>query len=135
MSLRALEIIDGPDADFRGAWHFHKNHVALGGPAADVPLPGTTTACLWVEVHVDHVLATPDPALAFWRLNGKRATLPKRLRAGDEFEVQGTCLRLVEATFRPVEGKKALLERRLRERKASGDPVLDLIKHLTALTR
>jgi hypothetical protein len=107
----------------------------LGGRGSDVPLADASGAQLVLEAHTDHVRATPSAELAFWRLNGKRATLPKRVRAGDVIEFCGTRLKLVEASFQPREGKKALLERRLQILKASADPVLEVVKALTARTR
>jgi hypothetical protein len=135
MSMLALEIIAAPDSDFLGAWRFHKSLVVLGGRGSDVPLADASGAQLVLEAQTDHVRATPSAELAFWRLNGKRATLPKRVRAGDVIEFCGTRLKLVEASFQPREGKKALLERRLQILKASADPVLEVVKALTARTR
>lgn len=129
----AIEIIDCPDSDYLGPWRFHANTLELGGSAGDVRLLGCglPASALSIRLENNEVIAEPSAQLEFWHLNGKRATLPRRLRPTDEFVVGNVRMRLLETKWELEETKKQLLDRRLAERKNSNDPLMGLIKALS----
>lgn len=131
--MLAIEVISCPDPEYQGLWRFHKNQVYLGFPEGDIrpELNGLCSFAFMLEVLPDMVQAIPHPELPFWLLNGKRATKSRKLRLGDEINVSGVKMVLREAKHVSVEGKKAILDRRLQELVASQSPLLPLIKILS----
>jgi hypothetical protein len=133
----AIEIIACPDSDYLGLWRFHANSLEVGDRQGDIRLPecGLPASALQIRLEDGEVVAEPTKDLAFWHLNGKRATLPRRLKPLDEFVIGNVRARLVETKWEAEESKKEILDRRLAERKKSQDPILGLIKVLSVKTK
>lgn len=131
-----IQVTACPDPDYQGTWRFHKNQIYLGAPEGDVSPAGLLPSfAFMIEVLPDFMQAQPGPAVEFWLLNGKRATKPRTIKAGDEIQVGDIRLKIMAGEYREPISKKQHLEARLKALIAAESPLLSLIQVLNAKTK
>lgn len=132
-----FEITESPDHEVKGTFEYFQNLITLGAKSANLTIhdPVLGNFQVMLEVVSGDALVHPLAGMEFYLLNGKRATAPRKIKAGDTVSFGGTTLRLLsfEETF-PF-SKKNTLNQKLQALVESNSEKLPLIEALSRLSK
>ncbi|MBY0516156.1 MAG: hypothetical protein K2P81_04570 [Bacteriovoracaceae bacterium] len=131
-----ITVLKSEDPDFEGVWSFQKNQIYFGHPDGDIApsgLPNSFTFML--EVLPEFLQVHPHPDLEFWLLNGKRASKGRKVKIGDNIQVQNIEFKITAAKFQEFKTKKQILDMKLKQLISTEAPILNLIQLLNAKTK
>lgn len=130
-----LEITESPDNNVISAFTYFQNQIYLGRNSGDLWINDNEllTSHIMLEVIDKDLLIHPQSGVEYYLLNGKRASVIRKLKMNDKITIGKTVIRILgfEETKRP--SKKELLNNKLNqlvEENSSRIPVVESLSRL-----
>lgn len=126
-------IVSGPDGNVQNEYRYFQNQIYLGRTTGDLWIsdPDLLPSHLMLEVIGKELLIHPQKNVEYYLLNGKRATVIRKLKVKDEVTFGKTTLRILSYEETQKETKKEILNRKLHQLMEENSPKLSIIESLT----
>lgn len=132
-----FEITESPDNNVKRQFTFYKNQVYLGKSAGDLWIndPLLLSSNTLLEVIGQDLLIHPQRDVEFYLINGKRASVIRKLKRMDVVTIGNTSLRVLDFSNSEVQTKKEVLDRKLDKLIEQNSPRLTVIEEVTKLMK
>lgn len=128
-----LEITQSPDLNVVSTFKYFQNQIYLGMSSGDLWIKDKELSATHVMLEVigSELLIHPQRGVEFYLINGKRASVIRKLKPLDQVTIGKTTFKIqaFEETVR--ESKKSLLNRKLSQFIETHSPRLSVIESLT----
>ena len=132
-----FEIIKSPDITVTEEFHYFKNELHLGKDKGDLLIDDheLRSTHVMIEIQGPDLLIHPQREVAYFLINGKRATAIRKLKVNDEVTIGQTVLKIKEFIETERETKTEILNRKLNLLIEGDSPRLSIIEKLTNLMK
>lgn len=132
-----FEIIESPDNNVKRQFTFHKNQVYIGKSSGDLWIndPHLLVSNTLLEVIENDLLIHPQKGVEFYLINGKRASVIRKLKRMDVVTIGNTSLRLIDFSKSEILTKKKVLDQKLDKLIEQNSPRLAVIEEITKLMK
>ena len=132
-----FEITQSPDQNVTRLFTFYKNQVYLGRDRGDLwindPLLLSNNSLM--EVIENDLLIHPQKGVEFYLINGKRASVIRKLKRMDVITIGNTSIRLIDFSISETFSKKEALDKKLDTLIAENSPRLQVVEELSKLMK
>ena len=132
-----FEILESPDQEVLSTFEYFHNLIYIGRTSGNLTIqdPTLLKSHLMLEVVGQDVIVHPQKSVEFYLINGKRATTPRKLRAGETVSFGNTKMKLIAFEETAAYSKKNILNEKLDQLIESGSQKLPVIEALSKLSK
>lgn len=132
-----FEVIQSLDNNSLSPFKYFQNQIYLGRDHGDLCIndPSLNSSHLMLEVIGNELLVHPQRGVAFYLVNGKRASTIKKVKPRDEISIGKTILKIISFEETPFQHKKDILNQKLNQLVAQDLLRVSVIENLTKLMK
>ena len=128
-----IEITQSPDLNVVSTFKYFQNQIYLGMSAGDLLIKDNELSAshLMLEVIGNELLIHPQRGVEFYLINGKRASVIRKLKPNDVILIGKTTIKVHAFEETQRESKKNILNQKLAHFIETNSPRLPVIESLT----
>jgi hypothetical protein len=132
-----IEITQSPDTEVRGSFKFFQNQIYLGRKSDFVQILDNqlNESHLMIEVVEDSLYVHPQKDVAFYLIDGKRATNIRKVKINQMITIGNTILKIHDFLFTHTPNKKEVLDEKLAQLLEQNSPNLHVIEQLAQMMK
>jgi hypothetical protein len=132
-----FEIIESPDQEVLNTFEYFHNLIYIGRSRGNLTIedPAILKSHLVLEVVGKDVIVHPQKSVEYYLINGKRATTPRKIHAGEIVTFGHTKMKLISFEETAAYSKKNILNAKLDQLIESGSQKLPVIEALSKLSK
>lgn len=132
-----FEITESPDSNVKKQFTFYKNQVYLGKNSGDLWINDSLILQnnTLLEVINNDLLIHPQRGVEFYLINGKRASVIRKLKRMDVITIGNTSLRIIDFKKSESLNKKQVLDKKLDKLIEENSSRLTVIEEITKLMK
>lgn len=132
-----IEVTKSPDSNVLGSFKYFQNQIYLGNKAENLCIGDDSLLAthIMLEVVEKELLIHPMKNINFYHINGKRASVVKKIRISDSITIGETTFKILDFAESIKESKKKILNAKLDELIEKNSTRLLSIESLTKLMK
>jgi hypothetical protein len=132
-----FEITESPDHEVLSTFEYFHNLIYLGRTSGNITIqdPELLRSHLLIEVVGTDLIVHPQKEVEFYLINGKRATTPRKIKAGDQLTIGKTIIKVISFEETPPFSKKNIMNSKLDALIQAGSHKLPIIESLSKLAK
>lgn len=128
-----IEITQSPDLNVISTFKYFQNQIYLGTSTGDLWIKDNELSAshVMLEVIGNELLIHPQRGIEFYLINGKRASVIRKLKPQDEVLIGKTTFKVISFDETVRKSKKDILNNKLSQFVETNSPRLPVVEELT----